>query len=185
MSWLGVAPWPQNHRWPPCQEPWWVPALAALPTTLWAQRRPGIRPGAVGTRIPGVGSSLGFSPDMLVPGPLGPLRTHRRWSQTCRLGGAVGRATDRSASRKVAQEPGGVLSPLGTSQVRSGWAHGPLTNQGPSDLPVPPEARVPEGSPLVRSGPTPTFRACPEAHTFLSRTVRAHPPAKPSHGPPP
>ena len=43
LSWLGVAPQPQNHRWPPCQEPWWVPALPALPTTLWAQRHPGIR----------------------------------------------------------------------------------------------------------------------------------------------
>ena len=38
---------------------------------------------------------------------------------------------DRSDSRKVAQEPSGMLSPQGTSQVQSGWVHGPLTNQGP------------------------------------------------------
>lgn len=58
---------------------------------------------ATGLGTPGVGSSLGLGPAMLVPRLLGPLRTHTGGdAQTCRLGGAVGRARDRSDSRKVA-----------------------------------------------------------------------------------
>lgn len=52
---------------PPCQP---CPPHSGLSATQGSGR------GAVRTRIPGVGSSLGFSPAMLVPRLLGPLRTH-------------------------------------------------------------------------------------------------------------
>lgn len=76
---------------------------------------------ATGLGTPGVGSSLGLGPAMLVPRLLGPLRTHAGGdAQTCRLGGAVGGAMDRSDSRKVARGPVAPSRPRGRPRCSQG-----------------------------------------------------------------
>lgn len=76
---------------------------------------------AAGLGTPGVGSSLGLGPAMLVPRFLGPLRTHTDGdAQTCRLGRATGGATDRSDSKKVAQEPTASSCPRGRPRCSQG-----------------------------------------------------------------
>ena len=115
---------------------------------------------ATGLGTPGVGSSLGLGPAMLVPRLLGPLRTHTDGdAQTCRLGRATGGATDRSDSRKVAQEPMASSCPRGRPRCSQGRCMAHEQIKGPIRPAHASRGSGPQGVPTGQKQPHPDLQS--------------------------